>query len=330
MTRRWCIGIDGGGTGGRAWVAAAGPAAAVPDPAVAGRGTVSRPCNPYAVGPAAAADAVLEAIRAAWADAGRPSEELAEAWVCAGLAGVDRPDDHRGMRAALVERGLHPERLELVADPYVALEGALPDPGDDPRVLLVAGTGSVAVGTAGGRWLRVGGWGSRVGDEGSGAWLGIEAVRATLVALDGRREAGPLTEAVQAAWGAGPDALVGRARNATSADFATLAPAVLDLADDDPEAAALRTRAVAHLADLLTSAARRLGAPPRAWAHTGGVARVLAPDLLGVVTPDLREAWRPAAGPPEAGAWARARRAAVADAVPAGSRDGDASGAGGG
>jgi glucosamine kinase len=255
---------------------------------------------------------VLEAIRSAWHDAGRDSDALADAWVCAGLAGVDRPGDHAAMHAALVARGLHAERLELVADPWIALEGALPDPADDPRVLLVAGTGSVAVGTMGGRWLRVGGWGSRVGDEGAGAWLGIEAVRAALAALDGRREEGPLAAAVQAAWGHGPAALVGRARDATSAEFAALAPAVLDLADDDDAAAALRTRAVAHLAELITTAAARLGTPPRAWSYVGGIARALADDVAGALPPDLRAAWRPAAGPPESGAWARARRAALA------------------
>lgn len=321
-TRAWCVGIDGGGTGGRAWTApAANDAGASPGPGV-GRGHVTRPCNPYAVGPDAAADAVLAAIHAAWHDAGRAPGDLADAWVCAGLAGVDRPGDHAAMHAALVARGLHPGRLELVADPWVALEGALPDPADDPRVLLVAGTGSVAVGTTGGRWLRVGGWGSRVGDEGSGAWLGIEAVRATLAALDGRREAGPLAAAVQDAWGPGPAALVGRARDATSADFAALAPAVLELADDDTDAAALRARAVAHLAELLTTAAARLGSPPRAWSSVGGIARALADDVAGALAPQLRAAWRAAAGPPETGAWARARRAAL-EAEAAGRGAGD-------
>jgi glucosamine kinase len=324
-TPSWCVGIDGGGTGGRAWAAAATNEHGATPGAGVGRGHVGRPCNPYAVGADRAADAVLEAIRAAWHDAGRPPDSLAEAWICAGLAGVDRPDDHAAMHAALVARGLHPGRLELVADPWVALEGALPDPADDPRVLLVAGTGSVAVGTTGGRWLRVGGWGSRVGDEGSGAWLGIEAVRVALAALDGRREAGPLAAAVQAAWGQGPAALVGRAREATSADFAALAPAVLDLADDDTDAAALRARAVAHLAELLITAATRVGSPPRAWSYVGGIARALADDVAGALAPELRAAWRTAAGPPETGAWARARRAARAGDV-----DGATSGTDGG
>lgn len=308
---RVAIGVDGGGTGGRAWV---GRADAV---APAGRGAVTRPCNPYAVGAAAAADAVIEAIAGAWGDGGpsgaRPVDGWREAWVVAGLAGVDRPDDEAAMRAALVARGVHPERLLLLADPWVALEGALPGggPDADPRVLLVGGTGSVAVGIDGPHRVRVGGWGSRVGDEGSGAWLGIEAVRATLQALDGRRPAGPLAAAVQAAWGTGPQALVGRARDAASGDFGALAPLVLAHAADDALAADLRDRATTHLAELVTTVVARLGRPPAAWALVGGVAQALVAPLAARLAPDVAAARRDPVGPPVAGAYAMARRAAA-------------------
>ncbi len=304
---RIAVGIDGGGTGGRAW---AGPADGEP----LGRGGVDRPCNPYAVGAEAAADAVIEAVAHAWADAGYPADGWRAAWVCAGLAGVDRPEDGAAMRSALVARGVHPERLALIADPWVALEGALPGhgPEDDPRVLLVAGTGSAAVGIDGARRVRVGGWGARVGDEGSGAWLGMEAVRATLRALDGRTESGPLAAAVQEAWGRGPEALVGRAKDAASGAFGALAPLVLQHATEDPAAAALRARAAAHLAELVTGAAARLGRPPVGWAHVGGVAQALEADLVALLAPDLARALRPAAGPPVAGAWSLAAGAARA------------------
>ncbi len=306
-TERRAVGVDGGGTGGRAWVGAADGAA---EPA--GRATAQRPCNPYAVGAEAAAEAVMAVIRAAWAEAGYAPAELTEAWVCAGLAGVDRPEDGAAMRAALEARGLHGDRLELIADPWVALEGALPaaGPDDEPRLLLVAGTGSAAVGVDGTTRVRVGGWGSRVGDEGSGAWLGLEAVRATLHAIDGRAPAGPLADAVQEAWGRGPEALVGRARDAASATFAALAPVVLTLSDDDPVAAALRTRAVAHLADLVATAAGRFDRPTAAWCHTGGVARALEADVRAALPSALAERLQAPDGPPVAGAWARARRAA--------------------
>lgn len=305
---RVAIGIDGGGTGGRAWLGAVDAA----EPA--GRGAVDRPCNPYAVGAAAAAEAVVAAVADACRDAGWAGDGWRRAWVVAGLAGVDRPEDGAAMRAALVARGLDAERLRLVADPWVALEGALPADavGDGPRVLLVGGTGSVAVAADGARRVRVGGWGARVGDEGSGAWLGIEAVRATLRALDGREESGPLAAAVQEAWGAGPEALVGRAKDAPSGDFGALAPLVLEHAAADPQAAALRARAAAYLAELAATAAARLGRPPAAWAAVGGVARALEAEIAELLDPALAAVRRPAAGPPVAGALAWARRDARA------------------
>ena len=65
----------------------------------------------------------------------------------------------------------------VVPDAQAALLGAL-----DGRsgVLILAGTGSIAVGRDHhGRWTRAGGLGPLLGDEGSGFWLGREWLRAT-------------------------------------------------------------------------------------------------------------------------------------------------------
>jgi glucosamine kinase len=317
----WVVGVDGGGTRGRAWMAPADH-----DPAAAPAGAAERdePCNAYAVGVERAAAAILGVIDDARHAAGAPSGALADAFVCIGVAGVDRAHEREPLHAALLAGGLHRDRLDLQSDPWVALEGALPAEvvGHGARLLLVAGTGSAAVAiTAEGRRVRVGGWGARVGDEGSGAWLGIEAVRATLHALDGRDPPGELSTAVQAAWGAGAEALVGRARTATPADFASLAPLVLR-AEEDPVAAALRARAVASLCALITTAAaggalreRRAAddAPaPVGLALAGGVAAALEDDLRTSLPPALAAAMRAPVGPPVAGAWRLARARARA------------------
>ena len=305
----WIVGVDGGGTRGRAWLA---PREHDPDAPPAGSAECELPCNPYAVGPAAAADAILSVIERARVGAGAPADALSGAYVCVGVAGVERPEERAPLLEALVAAGLRADRLTLLGDPWVALEGALPSERLEAgaRVLLVAGTGSVAVGLRDdGRRVRVGGWGSRVGDEGSGAWLGIEAVRATLRALDGRDPAGPLAAAVQERWGTGVEALVGRARAATPADFARLAPLTLDTAGDDPAAAALQARAVAALAELVVTAARGCDQAPAGLAFAGGIATTLEGQIAATLPGALASQLRRAAGPPVAGAWRLARLA---------------------
>ena len=63
--------------------------------------------------------------------------------------------------------------------------------GDRSGVLLIAGTGSIALGRdEHGRWFRAGGLGILLGDEGSGSWIGLQAVKA---AIRAREERGPNT-----------------------------------------------------------------------------------------------------------------------------------------
>jgi len=72
---------------------------------------------------------------------------------------------------------------------------------------LVAGTGASAIRIAGHRVERVvDGLGWLLGDEGSGFWIGQQAVRAALAALDGRGPETTLSTSVPAALGlSGPD-----------------------------------------------------------------------------------------------------------------------------
>ncbi|HET9130296.1 MAG TPA: BadF/BadG/BcrA/BcrD ATPase family protein, partial [Terriglobia bacterium] len=67
-------------------------------------------------------------------------------------------------------------------DAFISYVGAI---GLEPGILLIAGTGSIAIGRrADGSMIRVGGWGPIFGDEGSGFWIGREAVQAALRAHD--------------------------------------------------------------------------------------------------------------------------------------------------
>lgn len=69
-------------------------------------------------------------------------------------------------------------------------------------LVVLAGTGAVIGEIRGGRLARhLDGYGYLLGDEGSGYWLGHQAVRAVLLDLDGRGAATALTPAICARYG---------------------------------------------------------------------------------------------------------------------------------
>ena len=121
-------------------------------------------------------------IDQAMADQGPPP-----AVVCLGLAGVDRPGDSDVIRAIMRRLGFKSRTL-IVNDALVALVAG---GGDGPGLVVIAGTGSIAFGVnADGVAARAGGWGSVLGDEGSGYWIGRRALAAVARDADGR---GPRT-----------------------------------------------------------------------------------------------------------------------------------------
>jgi N-acetylglucosamine kinase-like BadF-type ATPase len=113
--------------------------------------------------------------------------------ICLGIAGADREDDVRTVRSIM--RRISPgSRVLVVNDALVALEAAAPGA---PGIVIIAGTGSIAYGrNARGNAARAGGWGHILGDEGSGYWIGREALGAVVRAADGRGPATGLTDAV--------------------------------------------------------------------------------------------------------------------------------------
>jgi N-acetylglucosamine kinase-like BadF-type ATPase len=112
---------------------------------------------------------------------------VAPAAVCIGIAGVDRAEDDRIVRAMMRRLGFRSHTL-IVNDALIALVAGV---GDGPGVVIIAGTGSIAYGVNPERQAaRAGGWGYVLGDEGSGFWIGREALMAVVREADGR---GPRT-----------------------------------------------------------------------------------------------------------------------------------------
>jgi N-acetylglucosamine kinase-like BadF-type ATPase len=174
-TKYW-LGIDGGGTNCRAVVAN-------DRGVVLGEGHADA-ANFIRVGLEAAVRHVTQAADEACGRAGIEVRQLSAA--CAGLAGTSHPDHHRQMLAAL-KAALPIPHITLETDARVALAGAT---GNQPGVVIIAGTGSIACGiNARGRFARAGGWGPAMGDEGSGSYIGRRALEAVVMAYDYRGEA---------------------------------------------------------------------------------------------------------------------------------------------
>jgi N-acetylglucosamine kinase-like BadF-type ATPase len=150
------------------------------------------PSNEDAVGPQAAVQALFEVADEAIERTEISQSELAR--VVLAVAGTDTEAIARHVRAARTEDWI------VVNDVVAAWAAAT---GANPGVGAIAGTGSnvFAVGPDGRGW-RVGGWGHLLGDEGSGYWLGLHAIKAALHDRDASGPPTALSDAVVAFFGA--------------------------------------------------------------------------------------------------------------------------------
>lgn len=117
------------------------------------------------------------------------------------------------------------KKLLLNSDGYCACLGA--HDCQDGAIVTI-GTGMVGFATVGPHVFKTSGWGFPQGDEGAGAWLGLEAARYTAQWLDGRRAATPLLKAIYARFKDDEDYFVQWLDAAKATDFATLAPIVME------------------------------------------------------------------------------------------------------
>jgi N-acetylglucosamine kinase-like BadF-type ATPase len=161
-----------------------------------------------------------------------------------GVASATMPGVPEWIGAVLGDFGV--ERWEVVGDQVIALDAAFKG---GPGILQIAGTGTNTVGRApDGGEEQAGGWSSRLGDEGSGYWIGLHAIRRGLHALD-REEPSRVLDVVGEIWGTKTiDELVNVGDSTPGPDFAALAPAISELAEEGDRVAV----------DVLEQAARDL------------------------------------------------------------------------
>ncbi|HVG26506.1 MAG TPA: BadF/BadG/BcrA/BcrD ATPase family protein [Acidobacteriaceae bacterium] len=210
------LALDGGGTKTECWVA--------DDTQVLSRltGPTVKIMN---AGEAAATDRLSALVSQALQQAAVSPSSITR--TCFGLAGSSSAQVRRWAETALA--ALVPGELILTGDEEIALEAAFCG---GPGVLVIAGTGSNITGRCSdGARVSAGGWGPVLGDEGSGTWIGLEAIRASLRAHDRGIETRLLRD-LQQVWAAADlGALVALANRRERPDFAALAQTVARCAD---------------------------------------------------------------------------------------------------
>ncbi|MBD0384451.1 N-acetylglucosamine kinase [Paenibacillus sedimenti] len=151
-------------------------------------------CNYQGVGKEAAVKELILAIRNALEDGKIMGDgvigegEFVTDCAAMGLAGLDTEYDRRiieeFVKDALQHLRIRAKHLIIENDGFATLMGAT---GGQPGILMIAGTGSIVYGMNDqGEIARAGGWGHLVGDEGSGYWIGKQAIIHILKTKDGR------------------------------------------------------------------------------------------------------------------------------------------------
>ncbi len=259
------LGIDGGGTRTRASIMAGDQLQARAE-----SGSIKR----LRVGAEAAETNLRALLTEAYKQAGITQLRAASV----GVASATMPGVTEWITAVLHDFSV--DRAEVVGDEVIALDAAFHG---GPGILQIAGTGSNCIGRApDGSRESAGGWSSRLGDEGSGYWIGVNSVRRALHSYD-REEPTKVLEKVGEIWGTPTlDALVNLGDSTPGPDFAALAPAINELAlEGDSIALGVLRQATADLVEsvlLVRSKLRRkhgiAGEVPIAW--TGGVIEQMA------------------------------------------------------
>lgn len=260
---KYLLGVDGGGTGTRVVLATRSGtilAQASAGPSALGQGV------------AAAWRNILAAVHQAFALAELAVPDWSQCALGAGLSGVH----HQPWADAFVATNPGFARLVVENDAYIALLAAHKGL---PGAMVAAGTGSVGEALyADGTRHQVSGWGFPVGDEGSGAWLGLRAMSHAQEAMDRRLPAGPLATQIHQLCGSHRDALQAWCATAGQNEYAQLAPTVFASAAHDPVAEALLVEAAAAIERMATALDPQATLP---LAVCGSVGRQLLPRLAG-------------------------------------------------
>lgn len=224
--------------------------------------------NPSIIGHNAAAQRIQLTISETLTQAGLSSSQIKGAGI--GIAGAAHS---AGWLREVVSAVLPDSQTVPSSDFEIALVGAH---GERRGVLLLAGTGSVAYGINGlGQSAQAGGWGYLLGDEGSGYWIGMSALKQIACAADGRESVSPdFTAAVLGALELKtPSELLAFLYHADKPPLrqvAALAPLIMNYAGE-PSIAQILDAAAGELAQLCHAVINRLNLESSCIAFAGGL-----------------------------------------------------------
>ncbi|MFC6670516.1 BadF/BadG/BcrA/BcrD ATPase family protein [Marinobacterium aestuariivivens] len=257
----YLVGIDGGGTACRARLADM-------DLRILGTGQAG-PANAF-LELDRVRQSILEAVTHAVLDAGLSTDDFCRLHVGMALAGGDDPS----VRQALTQVPWSFASVCIESDAYGACLGAYE--GADGAIQIV-GTGSCGLLLQDSRINKVGGHEFPISDLGSGAVLGLEAIRKTLLAHDGVIAPSELTDSIYRQFDGDIDAIVHWSKTALPADYGLFARQLFDCAENgDPLAAAIVEQGVRDVAGLIQALCDR-GATRVAL--MGSVAQRMKPNL---------------------------------------------------
>jgi glucosamine kinase len=166
------------------------------------------------------------------------------------------------------------DEVDILNDVALAFHGAFPD---GHGLLVLSGTGTMAIAAAGGPLVRVGGWGDMIGDEGSAHWIGVVALRRAAQEMDGRQ--------ADTGWAMQLMPLIGQAMTPFAPlDFVQSGGGRAGIAGVARQVDALAARGDPVARDILLGAAREIAACAQAaeraagggalnWAPAGSVFR---------------------------------------------------------
>ncbi len=116
-----------------------------------------------------------------------------DALISIGIAGYGSDVTIRNSIENAIKDQLKDYDYHITSDVHIALLGALDG---QEGIMVIAGTGSIAMALSNGELYRSGGWGYQLGDEGSGYWIGKELLRVFTHQADGRMKKDEIYDAI--------------------------------------------------------------------------------------------------------------------------------------